>query len=47
MKKVAEADEDENIPKPSTDEYIAALKQEFEKMSDDELDFYQSFTNNF
>ena len=46
-KKVAEADEDENIPKPSTDEYIAALKQEFEKMSDDELDFYQSFTNNF
>ncbi|HCO72456.1 MAG TPA: hypothetical protein DIT57_10245, partial [Enterococcus sp.] len=46
-KKVAEADEDENIPKPSKDEYIAALKQEFEKMSDDELDFYQSFTNNF
>ncbi|HAB95881.1 MAG TPA: hypothetical protein DCE83_03575, partial [Enterococcus sp.] len=46
-KEVAEADEDENIPKPSTDEYIAALKKEFEKMSDDELDFYQSLTNNF
>lgn len=30
-KEVAEADEDENIPKPSTDEYIAALKKSLKK----------------
>jgi len=46
-KEVADADEDTNVPKPDTGEYIAALKKEFEKLSDDELDFYQALTTNF
>lgn len=44
---VKAAGENENVPKPDTEEYIATLKKEFEKMSDDELDFYQALTNNF
>lgn len=44
---VKAAGENENVPKPDTEEYITTLKKEFEKMSDDELDFYQALTNNF
>lgn len=47
QKKVASAKKDENIPQPTVEERIAALKKEFEKINEDELDFYQSLTTSF
>ncbi|WP_165003532.1 MULTISPECIES: HDIG domain-containing metalloprotein [unclassified Enterococcus] len=45
--KVDKAKEDENIPKPTTDERIAALKKNFENINAENVAFYQKLPNNF
>lgn len=47
QKKVDSANENESIPKPSDAEFIAALKKEYEALDEEDIKFYQSFTNNF
>ncbi len=45
--KIDKAKEDENIPKPTTEERIAALKKNFENVNAENVAFYQKLPNNF
>ena len=45
--KVDKAKEDENIPKPTTEERIATLKKNFENVNAENVAFYQKLPNNF
>ncbi|MFV0558633.1 MAG: HD family phosphohydrolase [Enterococcus sp.] len=45
--KVAAAQDGESVTKPTTEEYVAALKKEFENLDDDLVEFYQSIPNQF
>ncbi len=45
--KIDKAKEDENIPKPTTEERIAALKKNFENVNAENVVFYQKLPNNF
>ena len=45
--KVSKAKENENVPKPTVEERIAALKKNFEKSTADDVAFYQKLPNNF
>ncbi|HAW87523.1 MAG TPA: hypothetical protein DCX11_01505, partial [Enterococcus sp.] len=45
--KVDKAKEDENIPKPTTEERIATLKKNFENGNAENVAFYQKLPNNF
>lgn len=41
------AKKDENVPEPTIDEHVAALKKEFEKLDPDEVTFFQSLSQSF
>ena len=45
--KVSKAKEDENVPKPTVEERIAALKRIFESSNADDVAFYQKLPNSF
>ena len=45
--KVSKAKEDENVPKPTVEERIAALKRIFESSNADDVTFYQKLPNSF
>ncbi|MBO0460648.1 MULTISPECIES: HD family phosphohydrolase [Enterococcus] len=45
--KVSKAKEDENVPKPTVEERIAALKRIFENSNADDVAFYQKLPNSF
>ncbi|HFD1715871.1 TPA: HDIG domain-containing metalloprotein [Enterococcus faecium] len=45
--KIDKAKEDENIPKPTTEERIAVLKKNFENVNAENVAFYQKLPNNF
>jgi putative nucleotidyltransferase with HDIG domain len=46
-KKVEQANDDENVPNPTTDERVAALKRSFESVSAEDISFYQKLPNQF
>lgn len=46
-KRLIRQKEDENIPKPTTEERIAALKKNFENVNAENVAFYQKLPNNF
>ena len=45
--KVSKSKKDETIPQPTVEERVAALKAEFESLDQDEVTFYQKFSNVF
>lgn len=46
-KKVADAKKDTNVPTPTTEERIAALKKKFEQLDQEDVTFYQKLTDQF
>ena len=46
-KKSVRQKEDENVPKPTVEERIAALKRIFESSNADDVTFYQKLPNSF
>jgi putative nucleotidyltransferase with HDIG domain len=46
-KKAEQANEDENVPNPTTDERIAALKRSFESVNAEDISFYQKLPTQF